>query len=150
MCIPFYLYCLQEILHFSNLMILYMHGNHLRNMEELSKLKPLLKLRTLTLHGNPISRINHYRQYVVHFLPQIRSLDFSLITHQDRKLVRPTGCTGCIIPLKYWTKKNKIINLDLCFTVDKSQIRANSTILNVLNHIHHRYIIQVRSRLCGY
>lgn len=69
-----------------------MHGNYIKNVEEVLKLKPLLQLRTLTLHGNPISRIENYRRYVLFYLPQIRSLDFSLITLQNRSAVPPVGC----------------------------------------------------------
>jgi len=68
-----------------------MHGNHIKNMEEVSKLRSLLQLRTLTLYGNPIARINNFRRYVLYYAPQIRSLDFSLITRVNREAIRPLG-----------------------------------------------------------
>lgn len=68
-----------------------MHGNHIKDFKEVSILKPLLKLRTLTLFGNPIARINHFRRYMVFYLPQIHSLDFSLITRQNRHDIPPIG-----------------------------------------------------------
>jgi len=53
------------------------------------KLKSLLKLRTLTLHGNSISRLVNYRSLVLFYLLQIKSLDFSLITHRERSVASP-------------------------------------------------------------
>lgn len=69
-----------------------MHGNDIKNVEEVMKLKSLFQLKTLTLHGNPISRINNYRRYILFYLPQIQSLDFSLITLQNRSCIPPIDC----------------------------------------------------------
>ncbi|KAF0764937.1 leucine-rich repeat-containing protein 51-like [Aphis craccivora] len=89
----------QDFLQYKNLSILYMHGNQVNDIQEVLKLKPLSKLRTLTLHGNPISRLTKYRNLVLFYLPQIKSLDFSLITRQERNVAPPILCTV-----------NKIIN----------------------------------------
>ncbi|CAI6350604.1 unnamed protein product [Macrosiphum euphorbiae] len=83
----------QELLHFKNLRILYMHGNHINDILDVTKLKSLLKLRTLTLHGNPITRLVNYRSLVLFYLPQIKSLDFSLITRQERSVASPIACS---------------------------------------------------------
>jgi hypothetical protein len=51
------------------------------------ELKPLTKLPHLTnlaLHGNPVAAKKHYRNYVLHLLPNLTKLDFSCITKQDR------------------------------------------------------------------
>ncbi|XP_015367514.1 PREDICTED: leucine-rich repeat-containing protein 51-like [Diuraphis noxia] len=82
----------QEFLHFQNLRILYMHGNQINDILDVIKLKSLLKLRTLTLHGNPISRLVNYRALVLFYLSQIKSLDFSLITRQERSVASPITC----------------------------------------------------------
>lgn len=76
-----------------------MHGNQVNDIKEVLKLKSLSKLRTLTLHGNPISRLSKYRNLVLFYLPQIKSLDFSLITRKERSVAPPILCTA-----------NKIIN----------------------------------------
>ncbi|XP_050520298.1 leucine-rich repeat-containing protein 51-like [Daktulosphaira vitifoliae] len=100
--LPFYLYWLdvsfnevthinEEIFHFVNLQILYLHGNNIKDMTEVSKLKKLLNLRSLTLYGNMISRIRHYRAYVLVYLPQIKKLDFTIITREERLAVSPAG-----------------------------------------------------------
>jgi len=69
-----------------------MHGNQINDILDVIKLKSLLKLRTLTLHGNPISRLVNYRSLVLFYLPQIKSLDFSLITRQERSVAPPITC----------------------------------------------------------
>jgi len=66
-------------------------------MEEVLKLNTLLNLRTLTLYGNPISRINNFRRYILSYLPQIRSLDFSLITRDDRYAISPIRYMVCML-----------------------------------------------------
>ncbi|XP_050431361.1 leucine-rich repeat-containing protein 51-like [Adelges cooleyi] len=81
----------EEILYFKNLRILYLHGNHLKDLREVAKLKELPNLRSLTLYGNLVSRICHYRGYVLAYLPQISSLDFTKITRQERLAVTPAG-----------------------------------------------------------
>ncbi|XP_060836380.1 leucine-rich repeat-containing protein 51-like [Rhopalosiphum padi] len=83
----------QEFFQFQFLSILYMHGNQINDIKEVLKLKSLLKLRTLTLHGNPISRLTKYRSLVLFYLPQIKSLDFSLITRHERSVAPPILCT---------------------------------------------------------
>jgi hypothetical protein len=83
----------QEFFQFQFLSILYMHGNQINDIKEVLKLKSLLKLRTLTLHGNPISRLTKYRCLVLFYLPQIKSLDFSLITRHEKSVAPPILCT---------------------------------------------------------
>lgn len=63
---------------------LYLHSNSIADMKQVAKLSPL-KLRTLTLHGNPIQQnIKNYRFHVLCLVPQLKSLDFSTVTPQDR------------------------------------------------------------------
>ncbi|XP_020823500.1 leucine-rich repeat-containing protein 51 isoform X2 [Phascolarctos cinereus] len=69
---------------FSNLSVLYLHGNCIHHLPEVDKLSSLPKLRSLTLHGNPIEEEKGYRQYVLSILPRITTFDFSGVTKQDR------------------------------------------------------------------
>ncbi|XP_072034626.1 leucine-rich repeat-containing protein 51-like [Amphiura filiformis] len=73
-----------EILQFSSLKMLYLHGNGIMNLPEIDKLSGLPNLITLTLHGNPIDTQKGYRQYVLAKLSGIRTLDFSRVTKADR------------------------------------------------------------------
>lgn len=54
----------------------------------------VLKSQTLTLHGNPLSRlVNNYRCIVLFYLPQIKSKYCSFISRQDRIVVPSAICT---------------------------------------------------------
>lgn len=69
---------------FFNLSVLYLHGNSIHRLGEVNKLSVLPRLRSLTLHGNPIEEEKGYRQYVLCNLPRITTFDFSGITKADR------------------------------------------------------------------
>lgn len=52
----------QQILTtFFNLSVLYLHGNSIHRLGEVNKLAVLPRLRSLTLHGNPIEEEKGYR-----------------------------------------------------------------------------------------
>ena len=65
--------------------MLYLHGNNIKKANEVDKLASLHRLKSLTLHGNPIETVPGYRQYVVSQVPQLQTLDFSGVTRGDRK-----------------------------------------------------------------
>ncbi|XP_021021887.1 leucine-rich repeat-containing protein 51 [Mus caroli] len=69
---------------FFNLSVLYLHGNGIHRLGEVNKLAVLPRLRSLTLHGNPIEEEKGYRQYVLCNLPRITTFDFSGVTRADR------------------------------------------------------------------
>ncbi|XP_012869603.1 PREDICTED: leucine-rich repeat-containing protein 51 [Dipodomys ordii] len=69
---------------FFNLSVLYLHGNSIQRLGEVNKLAVLPRLRSLTLHGNPIEEEKGYRQYVLCTLPRITTFDFSGVTKADR------------------------------------------------------------------
>uniref|UniRef100_F7CZP1 Leucine-rich repeat-containing protein 51 n=1 Tax=Ornithorhynchus anatinus TaxID=9258 RepID=F7CZP1_ORNAN len=69
---------------YSNLSIIYLHGNCIQRLGEVDKLAALPLLRSLTLHGNPIQEQKGYRQYVLSALPHLTTFDFSGVTGQDR------------------------------------------------------------------
>ncbi|KAM6159055.1 leucine-rich repeat-containing protein 51 [Rhynchocyon petersi] len=69
---------------FFNLSVLYLHGNSIHRLGEVDKLAILPRLRSLTLHGNPIEEEKGYRQYVLCTLPRVTTFDFSGVTKGDR------------------------------------------------------------------
>ncbi|XP_005612118.1 leucine-rich repeat-containing protein 51 isoform X1 [Equus asinus] len=75
---------------FFNLSVLYLHGNSIQRLGEVNKLAVLPRLRSLTLHGNPIEEEKGYspslphRQYVLCTLPCVTTFDFSGVTKADR------------------------------------------------------------------
>ncbi|XP_059819578.1 leucine rich repeat containing 51 [Hypanus sabinus] len=68
----------------TNLQVLNFHGNQVGELFEADKLASLPHLRSLTLHGNPVELQKGYRSYIVGIIPQLKSLDYSTITKQDR------------------------------------------------------------------
>ncbi|PSN44403.1 Leucine-rich repeat-containing protein 51 [Blattella germanica] len=78
-----------EIAEFSNLKILYLHGNQLQELGKILKtLKKLPFLYNLTLHGNPLVEHKKYRVRILSSLPQLRSLDFTNVTVSDKFYAR--------------------------------------------------------------
>jgi len=73
---------------FHGVTVLYLHANNISTFAGIKPLGSLQKLTSLTLHGNPIEAHKHYRNYVLHLLPNLEKLDFSLITKQDRETGR--------------------------------------------------------------
>ena len=67
--------------------MLYLHGNNIRRAAEIDKLSELCRLRSLTLHGNPVESLDDYRMCVLSKLPQLMNIDFSAVTKQDRRSV---------------------------------------------------------------
>lgn len=73
----------REILKFSQLKILYLHGNAIHSISEVDKLSNLDYLQSLTLHGNAVEEEKGYRLYVLKKLPKLRALDFSRVTRSE-------------------------------------------------------------------
>lgn len=86
----------EDIKNFTNLKILYLHGNKISNITDVLKLRKLQNLRSLTLHGNPVENIPCYRNYIVHLLPQLFTLDFSSIIAAEKKKAQPIGFSKMI------------------------------------------------------
>jgi len=72
-----------ELLKFTNLKALYLHGNVIRKLPAVERLRKLPKLLSLTLNGNPIESKKIYRCFVIGALTQLRSLDHSTITEEE-------------------------------------------------------------------
>ena len=54
-----------DLLQFTQLKTLYLHGNYISNLEETRKLNEFRDLQSLTLYGNPIETITNYRLWVL-------------------------------------------------------------------------------------
>lgn len=78
--------CMQALLGLPNLMMLYLHGNNIITISQVDKLVPLGRLKSLTLHGNPVEVFPGYRSYIVSTLPQLQTFDFSGITKNERTI----------------------------------------------------------------
>ena len=68
-----------------NIEELQLSNNMVAELGDLKPLAQLPKLARLSLVGNPVSKLPHYRLYVIHLLPQLRLLDFNKIKDQERK-----------------------------------------------------------------
>ncbi|XP_019950623.1 leucine-rich repeat-containing protein 51 [Paralichthys olivaceus] len=66
------------------LRVLYLHGNSISILSEVDRLGALPHLHTITLHGNAIEASKAYRNRVISALPQLKTMDFSSVTRQDR------------------------------------------------------------------
>ncbi|KAJ3292824.1 Leucine-rich repeat-containing protein 51 [Rhizoclosmatium sp. JEL0117] len=78
----------KELLQFPTLSTLYLHANEISDLSEIDKLVALDRLRTLTLHGNPVENSKGYRQYTISRLITLKHLDFCAITKQDKKIAK--------------------------------------------------------------
>lgn len=72
-----------DLLSFPELKALYLHGNVIRTLACVERLRKLPKLMSLTLNGNPIESSRVYRSYVIGSLQTLRSLDHSTITDDE-------------------------------------------------------------------
>ncbi|KAF2881896.1 hypothetical protein ILUMI_24277 [Ignelater luminosus] len=77
------------LLKFPNLKIVYFHGNLIKDLDEIFKLRSLSRLRSVTFHGNPISEDLRYRMFVITYLPQVVNLDFSPVTNAEKCQPKP-------------------------------------------------------------
>ena len=84
--------------------MLYLHGNNIGRIAGINKLSALQKLKSLTLHGNPIETNAGYRHYVIMHIPQLQTLDFSAVTKSDRATAE-TWSTMTAVPKR--GKQNK-------------------------------------------
>ncbi|XP_037534412.1 leucine rich repeat containing 51 [Nematolebias whitei] len=70
------------------LRVLYLHGNNIFILSEVDRLGVLPHLHSITLHGNPIETNAAYRSRVISALPQLKTVDFSAVTRQERVLAK--------------------------------------------------------------
>ncbi|XP_077422002.1 leucine-rich repeat-containing protein 51 [Vanacampus margaritifer] len=72
----------------TQLRVLYLHGNRIFTLSEVDKLRSLSHLHTITLHGNVIETHKAYRNHVISTLPGLKTMDFSVVTPQERALAQ--------------------------------------------------------------
>ncbi|CAI6353960.1 unnamed protein product [Macrosiphum euphorbiae] len=65
--------------------MLYLHKNNIQDYVDSYKLRKLDKLRTLTLHKNPLCGLPCYRSTVISFLPNLRKLDHVVVVRSERE-----------------------------------------------------------------
>jgi len=74
----------EELCNLPNLQLLYLHANEIKKLTAVKDMYNIPTLRGLTLHGNEVEEVLGYRQFVVTYLPQLMSLDFTRITEKER------------------------------------------------------------------
>jgi len=72
----------QFIPKLSNLMLT---NNKLSKFEDVKALSQFKNLNNLSLVHNPVSKLTHYRLYVIYLLPRLKILDFTKIKPQEKK-----------------------------------------------------------------
>lgn len=68
-----------------SLRVLSLKGNKISSLQDVSKLKPLQDLTSLTLTDNPIAALPHYLQFTIFHLRSLESLEGQPVTTQDRQ-----------------------------------------------------------------
>merc|ERR1711904_40230 len=68
---------------YANLKAIYLHGNKIKCLPSVERLRRLPKLISLTLNGNPIEACRIYRRFVIGALPNLRKIDHSTITDDE-------------------------------------------------------------------
>lgn len=68
----------------TNLQNLDLSGNKIGILGEVSKLNALKKLEILSLVGNPVTRKQHYRLYVINQIDSLKILDYQKVTQKER------------------------------------------------------------------
>lgn len=80
----------EEFERIPNLKSLYLHRNYIFDLKELENLNHLTQLMSLTIHGNPVDRIPHFRYFlltrliILSILPTLKKLDTVLYSKKER------------------------------------------------------------------
>ncbi|CAF0998538.1 unnamed protein product [Adineta ricciae] len=77
---------LQE--YIPNLDTLMLLNNTLQELTDIDPLATIPKLTHVSFARNPIAMLKDYRLYVIHKLPNLRTLDFNRITQKEREAAR--------------------------------------------------------------
>ncbi|XP_026154634.1 leucine-rich repeat-containing protein 51 [Mastacembelus armatus] len=78
----------QVLCELHELRVLYLHGNSIFILSEVDRLGVLPHLHSITLHGNAIEINKAYRNRVISVLPQIKTMDFNVVTQQERVMAK--------------------------------------------------------------
>jgi len=71
-----------------NLDTLMINNNMLQELSDIDPLATLPKLAHVSFARNPIAMKKDYRLYVIHMLPNLRTLDYNRITQKEREAAR--------------------------------------------------------------
>ncbi|CAN8011885.1 unnamed protein product, partial [Ixodes pacificus] len=77
--------CLQEL---PNLKKLFLSNNFIKSLDDAANLMSCPSLLHLSLKGCPVTRLQGYRQALLTGLPQLKYLDYSFITEEERRRAR--------------------------------------------------------------
>lgn len=69
----------------ANLEEVQLSNNMITELGDLQPLAKCTKLARLSLTSNPVSKLKHYRLYVIYLIPQLRVLDMQKIKDKERK-----------------------------------------------------------------
>lgn len=75
----------QELASLTTLRILYLQGNRIEDVRALAPLRALESLDSLSIAGNPLVAQEHYRQWIIVNLPQVKRIDKQAVTRFDRE-----------------------------------------------------------------
>lgn len=64
---------------------LYLRKNEIRDLSEVLHLRHLRQMKVLWLSDNPCATLPHYRQYVLHHLPNLAKFDSLDVTEEERR-----------------------------------------------------------------
>lgn len=73
------------------LKILYVHGNNIQQIENVTELRRCQSLTSLTLYGNPIDHIKGYRNFIIEMCPLLEKLDSAVISEKELDIIKFRG-----------------------------------------------------------
>lgn len=76
------------LLQFTQMKALYLHGNRIKALQSVERLRQLKLLISLTLNGNPIESTKCYRAFVIGALDNLRTLDHTSITEDELEVAK--------------------------------------------------------------
>ena len=80
-----YLTCLDyDFKDYPHLKTLYLHCNFIADIGQLQVLQHLQELKTMTIHGNPLSAIPNFRILAISIVGELKKLDSVLISKKER------------------------------------------------------------------
>lgn len=92
-----------------NLQTLVLNNNQLSELGDIDALGDIKTLKYLSLMDNPVTKKQHYREYVIHRIPSLRLLDFRKVTEKERLAAKKlfTGLEGSKLVSNLSNQKSK-------------------------------------------
>ena len=73
--------------HLQSITVLVLTNNKIQDLTEINNIATLKKLEHLSLLDNPVMLKQNYRNYIIHKIPTLKSLDFQKILQKERENV---------------------------------------------------------------